>query len=185
VRVPFIVRGPGVARGARASALVENVDIAPTIAALAGASVPEFVEGRSIVPLLRGERPAAWRQVALVEAYPGGAPDAQAERLGQRPRRARARAARAAMRDQSVEARYVALRGERFTFVKHRNGFTELYDLTKDPHQLENVAARTEPRVIEALSTWATEMNRCAGTACREISARVPEAAKALVAPRR
>lgn len=180
VRVPFIVRGPGVAAGARVGALVENVDLAPTVAALAGVAPPSFVEGRSLVPLLHGQRVASWRQVALVESYAGEVSDARAARRGQRPRRAVARAAPDTA-DTAGVTRYVALRGARFTYVSHRSGERELYDLVRDPHQLENLAARTDRALLDALEGWTRAMHACAGESCRAISATVPAALRALV----
>jgi arylsulfatase A-like enzyme len=56
VRVPLIVCGPGLARGAQCDALVDLMDIMPTCCETARADVPEAVEGRSLLPLCRGER---------------------------------------------------------------------------------------------------------------------------------
>jgi N-acetylglucosamine-6-sulfatase len=70
IRVPMIVRGPGIPAGATTDRIAMNVDLAPTIAALAGARTPKFVDGRSLVPLLR--TPGAhrrWRTAAFVEHY--------------------------------------------------------------------------------------------------------------------
>jgi len=185
VRVPFIVRGPGVARGARITPLVENVDLAPTIAAIAGVQVPAFVDGRSILPLLRDETPASWRHVALVEAYPGGEPDARAMRRGQGRRAARMAAPAARALEERLQPRYAALRGERFSFVQHASGQRELYDLVRDPHQLENVAARTDGAVLEALEAWSRAMSACEGSTCRDVSSRIPAPLRALVTGRR
>ena len=64
-RVPFIVRGPGVQRGVVGNALVSQVDLAPTIADVAG--VPRVgMDGRSLLPLLRGETPE-WRRSLYIE----------------------------------------------------------------------------------------------------------------------
>src|SRR5215211_7550796 len=71
---PLIVRGPGIPRGAKSGALVGNHDIAPTLATmgLQGASVPDFVDGRSFLALAkdpanapgRGRRSSArWRPI--------------------------------------------------------------------------------------------------------------------------
>lgn len=69
-RVPLAVRGPGVPGGATRSELVSLVDLAPTILELAGATAPEALDGRSLVPLLRGEAaPSDWRHELLVEFY--------------------------------------------------------------------------------------------------------------------
>src|SRR5215213_2535169 len=70
IRVPLIVRGPGVPEGAKLEHLVLNNDLAPTFAELGGAEVPSFVDGRSLVPLLKHTPPSLkdWRQAFLVEA---------------------------------------------------------------------------------------------------------------------
>lgn len=58
-RIPLLVYVPGVKPG-RCDAFTGFVDLMPTILDLAGAEVPEFVQGKSLVPFLRGERPE-WR----------------------------------------------------------------------------------------------------------------------------
>ena len=65
-RVPLIVWGPGVAPGVDVDHLVANIDFAPTIAGLAGVTPPDFVEGTSMVPLLRGQDPP-WRDALTLE----------------------------------------------------------------------------------------------------------------------
>jgi arylsulfatase A-like enzyme len=69
IHLPLIVRGPGVARGAKAFQLVGNIDLAPTFADLAGAKTPDFVDGRSLAAILKGDAPKDWRQVFLVEHW--------------------------------------------------------------------------------------------------------------------
>ena len=43
----------------------------------------------------------------------------------------------------------------------------ENYDLVADPDQLDNLAAETDPRLIERLSARLTELTRCEGGGCR------------------
>jgi len=54
--IPFIVYLPGQTRGERVKALVQSTDIMPTILDLLGVEIPESVRGRSIRPVLEGER---------------------------------------------------------------------------------------------------------------------------------
>ena len=62
MRIPLIVRYPGtVAAGSRSDAIVNNTDLAPTLLALAGAEAPDFMQGRSLLPLLTGATPPDWR----------------------------------------------------------------------------------------------------------------------------
>lgn len=55
-RVPLVMAGPGVPVGARSAALCYLLDIFPTLCDLAGFTVPESVEGRSLLPVMRGEQ---------------------------------------------------------------------------------------------------------------------------------
>lgn len=64
LRIPALIydpRIPEAARGRRVTALVLNADLAPTLAELGGVTPPAAMQGRSLVPWLRGETPANWR----------------------------------------------------------------------------------------------------------------------------
>ena len=54
-RIPFLVRGPGIAAGSRASGYVYLLDVLPTLCDLAGIEVPAGIEGRSMRPVLEGK----------------------------------------------------------------------------------------------------------------------------------
>jgi N-acetylglucosamine-6-sulfatase len=113
IRVPLVVRAPGMgAVGQTSARLVQNIDIAPTVAALAGVIPPNLVDGRSIVPLLLGEE-TAWRSDLLFEQW--------------------------RVFDSS---QFVSVRTETWKFVEDRDtGERELYDLVADPYELQNLAA--------------------------------------------
>jgi arylsulfatase A-like enzyme len=64
IRVPLLVRDPRMGKDSRGKVIEKmalNVDISPTILDLAGIPIPETVQGRSLVPFLKGESPANWR----------------------------------------------------------------------------------------------------------------------------
>jgi arylsulfatase A-like enzyme len=68
-RVPFAIAGPdslGLQRQSKVDVPCTHADIMPTLLDLADAPIPETVDGRSLVPLLRGER-TAWRDVLHIE----------------------------------------------------------------------------------------------------------------------
>jgi arylsulfatase A-like enzyme len=71
--IPFVVRGPGVRQGVVSHELVANIDLAPTIAAWAGVQAPEYVDGRSLVPVLEGTQ-TLWRRWLLFEHFLSGHP---------------------------------------------------------------------------------------------------------------
>jgi arylsulfatase A-like enzyme len=63
LRAPLIVRWPGVSRaGAVNDNLVSNIDFAETFLDAAGLPIPAEMQGRSLVPLLKGDAPADWRK---------------------------------------------------------------------------------------------------------------------------
>ncbi len=70
MRVPLIVRVPGVKGGVRTGALIELIDVYPALCELAGAPVPAHAQGRSFVPLLtHPARP--WKDQAIGRYGPG------------------------------------------------------------------------------------------------------------------
>ncbi|WP_035603138.1 sulfatase/phosphatase domain-containing protein [Haloferula sp. BvORR071] len=61
--MPFLVRWPGVApAGVKNDALVQNIDYAPTFLEAAGQPIPATVQGKSLLPVLKGQKPADWRK---------------------------------------------------------------------------------------------------------------------------
>jgi len=70
LHTPLIVRWPGVTRpGGENADLVSNLDFAETFLEIAGVPVPPAMQGRSLVPLLRGQTPADWRRSFYYHYY--------------------------------------------------------------------------------------------------------------------
>jgi arylsulfatase A-like enzyme len=70
LRTPLLVRWPGVAKaGSVRAELVSNLDFAETLLEAAGVAVPGDMQGRSFVPLLKGEIPPDWRKSFYYEYY--------------------------------------------------------------------------------------------------------------------
>ncbi len=119
IRNPLLMRYPPlIAAGSRPSALALTVDIAPTVLEVAGAPVGDHIQGRSLVPLLRGET-ADWRESILVEFYTYENPF-----------------------NHLVEMDYRAIRTDRYKYIHWVKfpAMDELYDLTADPYELDNLA---------------------------------------------
>ena len=69
-RTPLLARWPGVIKpGQRNSDLVQNIDFAETFLDIAGAPIPDDMQGKSIVPLLKGETPKDWRKSLYYHYY--------------------------------------------------------------------------------------------------------------------
>ena len=141
LRVPLIVRGPGVPPGATLSALASEVDLAPTFAEIASATLPLPSDGRTLLPLFGGE-PPAWRQLQFFEQYPF---DDSAEDAGA---------------DQTLEPsepstpvaslRFNGLRTSSYKYVEYDTGEREYYDLLADPDELDNRYALPGLRASDA-----------------------------------
>lgn len=153
VRVPLLVRGPGVRPGRTVDVLAGNIDIAPTLADLAGVRVPAFVDGRSLAPALLGGREgvAARRAYLLEQAKIPGVPV--------NPRR----------REETYVPPFTALRTWRHLYVEYATGERELYDVVADKYQMHNIVPGN-PLVAE-LSARLRRMRTCAGDRCRAIEA--------------
>jgi len=70
VRVPLILSWPGqFVSGLRSQALVETVDVAPTLMDACGLGVPETMQGKSLLALLRGQVDPSFHKPAVVCEY--------------------------------------------------------------------------------------------------------------------
>jgi len=53
--------------------------------------------------------------------------------------------------------------------VEYNDGFHELYDLHKDPYEMENIAERAGPALISQLSKWLHALSACSGNTCKAL----------------
>ena len=148
-RIPILISGPGIKPGQRSKALIETVDLYPTLLALTGQAQPETGiaglnhDGTSLVPLLHGK--ATQIKDHVLHAYP------RAEKSDEKKR--------------SLIGRGV--RSERYRLVEWKEpgepaekAAIELYDYQTDPLEKKNLA-KENPAVVAEL---------------RAILARAPEA---------
>ncbi|MFN4218531.1 MAG: sulfatase [Candidatus Bipolaricaulia bacterium] len=168
IRVMLVVRGLGVPAGQVLEHLTGNIDLAPTFAELGEASIPDFVDGRSLVPLLHSSPPApdTWRQGFLIEhwtnqsqAVSASAPDGIWE--PQDPMELE-------QTQQLVIPQFAAIRTKDYLYVEYATGERELYDLKNDPYQLESLHAQADPALIGSLSERLAKLKTCSGASCRE-----------------
>ncbi|WP_019629891.1 sulfatase family protein [Actinomadura atramentaria] len=171
IRVPFLVRGPGIPAGRTVAALAGNTDIAPTLLDFAGARRPPLVDGRSLRrPLTTGRRPADWRAAFLLEhgTARNTRPAARYDGSGEPPDPYTPKT-----RDHVYLPVFTGVRTDRYLYLGYVTGERELYDLETDPYQLRNLAA-DDPAVVRRLAAWAERLRTCAGSECRTEEARPP-----------
>ncbi|MEP4076272.1 sulfatase [Haloferula sp.] len=135
LRTPFLVRWPSVIKPASVSKeIVSNLDFAPTLLEAAGVSVPERVQGHSLMPLFKGQTPDEWRKSFYYHYYefPGV---------------------------HSVPRHYgVATDRYKLVHLYKPDDYWELFDLEKDPHEMKNVF--DDPEYASARRTLEKELAR-------------------------
>jgi arylsulfatase A-like enzyme len=134
IRMPFLIRWPGVIKaGSTQAAMALNIDFAPTLLEIAGLSVPADMQGRSFLPLLKGQRPADWRTSWYYRYYhdPG---------------------------DHNTRAHY-GVRTETHKLIYFwKKDQWECYDLVHDPDELHNLAG--DPAYADLVAKLKAELYR-------------------------
>ena len=135
MRTPLIMRLPkGFDRKGDITEMVQNIDYAPTFLELAGVKVPEDIQGESLLPLLKGKKPADWRKSLyyLFYEYPA---------------------------EHMVKCHY-GVRTDRYKLIHFYNDIDawELYDLEKDPAEMHNVI--NDPTYSEVLADMQAELKK-------------------------
>jgi len=182
IRVPMVVRGPGVPAGAKLNHIAGNIDYAPTWAELAGIKAPDFVDGRSLVPLLKSNPPSLdqWRNCYLIQhgdpSKGTAASDDEAmmyevpeDMVGllEPPDGLPAEVAGDNQQRQLGITPYQGIRTQYYTYVEYTTGEKELYDLRSDPNQLTNLASKASPGLVAELAAHLRELEKCSGASCR------------------
>lgn len=147
--VPMVVIGPGIQPGTTVDAMTSMIDVAPTVMELVGGSAPTWVDGRSLLPWLRGVTPMEWREAVLVEnlAWASGS-DPDSERF--------------------AIPRYIALRTQEWIYVEYFRGERELYNRIKDPYNLRNVYRTADPKLKRVLRQQLLQLATCSANLCRQ-----------------
>ena len=119
---PLLMRLPdGYERRGEVTEMVQNIDYAPTFLELAGAAIPEDIQGRSLVPLLKGKQTAGeWRNSLYYHfsEFPA----------------------------EHMVKRHYGVRTDRWKLIHFYNDIDswEMYDLQNDPHELHNLYGNPE-----------------------------------------
>lgn len=134
IRDPFLIRYPKLIKaGTKIDQSMLNIDVAPTMLQLAGAPVPSAIQGRSVVPLLKGQT-SNWRTSFLMEYF--------AEKKYNRC------------------PSWQGVRSERWKYTHYANleGMDELYDIQADPYEMKNRI--NDPAAASALNQMKQELQR-------------------------
>jgi arylsulfatase A-like enzyme len=121
IKVPLLVYAPGLFEGGEVrEEVVSNMDIAPTMLELAGLGSPDHFDGRSMAPLLRGEKVEDWQNQFVYEYY-------WDVTYPQTPTT-------------------FAIRTDRFKYITYHGiwDLDELYDIVNDPEETTNLISETD-----------------------------------------
>lgn len=146
LRVPLVIRGPGVPVGETRSQLVTNLDVPATIVELSGAVPGRLADGRSLVPMFT-DASAPWRSEFLIEGndsielYP-------------------------------AFGYFTGVRSTTAMYAEHTDLHSvylgnEFYDLVLDPYELEGSATRTKYKsTVATMKAQLSSLSSCVGGGC-------------------
>lgn len=132
-RTPLIMRLPdGYDRRGDIDEFVQNIDYAPTFLEIAGVDIPDDIQGVSLMPLLRGEKPANWRDALYYHYYEFPAEHMVNKHYGVR------------------DDRYKLIHFYKAPATGSGVDQWELYDLLTDPHEMHNIYGQPGTEEITA-----------------------------------
>jgi hypothetical protein len=147
IRVPLLIRAPGMPKGVHRRQPVSNVDLAPTILDFANATAGRLQDGLSLAPLMETKRDFPGRGLEVETFF--NTPDATED-------------------PEDPPLNYRGVRTDRYLYAEHGSGERELYDLRSDPFELQNQAGNpVYAGVQSALQRLLSVEAICAGKTCR------------------
>jgi len=175
IRVPLYIRAPGIPGGQRTSLFALNTDLAPTIVDFAGATPTIAADGSSLRPVLQNPQTSDWRKRIFSEwASYAGTVTPTIDPLTDFP-------------VSFVGANFLKVFPPAYnlvrtspldsatpnvSYIEYVTGARELYDLTLDPYQLQNLGESISPlqlNRITALSQWIQAARNCANGSCQAL----------------
>ena len=171
VNVPLYVRGPGIAPGTEIDDVTANIDLAPTIADIAGAEIPPEVDGVSLLDRLHGGAPLDRKFVLIGRAL---TPTQTQSATGlEEPTEDFVETSRSSLLNDFTGVVNGRFKLVRYTHLPHE----ELYDLERDPYELDNLLRYDQAsydamtpqakRTVDALRTELDRLTTCSGVTCQ------------------
>ncbi|MGV1048400.1 MAG: sulfatase [Solirubrobacterales bacterium] len=196
--LPFLMRGPGIKPGTETGQLAANIDVAPTLLELAGVEADKSVDGTSLYPFahdpeLRTRRPILFESfvqtndveengggpaaapASVAAGNKGGGPGVNSRPKSLPPQDARRRGKGASASIVAPPKNYYGIRLGPYKYIEWPDGEKELYDITKDPYELNNKIRDPNFFPIRAfLHNELVRLETCKGRSCQEPAAKFP-----------
>lgn len=153
IRVPLVIRGPGIPEGQNMATLVANIDLAPTIVELSDATPLRTMDGISLVPAFSGLSLTPRYGVEIeCKGIGAGKADAEGEMLP----------------ENGLESlNYYAIRTDRYIYIQYADNIEEMYDLYWDPYEMRNIAnSGRYTKTKKTLITHLESLKTCHGSSC-------------------
>lgn len=179
--LPLLMRGPGIKPGTETGQLASTIDIAPTLLELAGVEPDKSVDGTSLYPFahdpsLRTRRPLLFESfVQSNDVEEGGARPSSAARASAARARTSGGEAKATASELAPPKNYYGIRLGPYKYIEWPDGEKELYDINRDPNELNNIVR--DPNFFPIRAFLHTELERletCHARTCREVSEKLP-----------
>jgi arylsulfatase A-like enzyme len=149
LKVPLVIRGPGVPKGQTVDGQVSNIDFAPTLLDMANVKAGRTMDGVSLLPTIDNPKKRPKRAIEIEALQPLFANPNIPANGWDRP--------------------YTGVRTDRYTYVVWtETGEKELYDRQTDPYELDNLAGDPAYGAVEAdLAAKLVKLRDCAGKSCQ------------------
>ncbi|XP_030624182.1 glucosamine (N-acetyl)-6-sulfatase (Sanfilippo disease IIID), b [Chanos chanos] len=173
IRVPLLVRGPGIKPKQTLQAPVVNIDLALTILDIAGVNLTQVnMDGQSFLPQMAPSlRNGTTRPYFLLEYTGEGHPvqDPACPKLGP----GLANCFPDCVCEDAYNNTYACVRtlkdhNLQYCEFADNESFVEVYNLTADPHQLENIVKKVDPALLQTMNQRLIKLQSCEGSSCRD-----------------
>jgi N-acetylglucosamine-6-sulfatase len=173
--LPLLIRGPGIKPGTSTGELAANIDLAPTILELAGATADKSIDGRSLVPYMKDPALRSRRPILFESFVETADVEANGEPTAQRARPSSTRNGGASASIVAPPKDYLGIRLGPYKYIEWPSGEKELYDITKDPYELNNIVRVRNLSPIRAfLHAQLVRLEACSGKTCQEVAPKFP-----------
>jgi arylsulfatase A-like enzyme len=158
--MPLVVRGPGIPEARQSDALSANVDLAPTFLQISGGRATVPLDGRSLLRFA-GDPELRSRRAVLLEDFTNAPRQNTGRSFG--------------LPSSRVPHAYTGIRVGPYKFIEYATGERELYNLNRDPYELQSLAANPGYRTVVAwLTTRLRKLASCSGAQCRRPVGPIP-----------
>lgn len=127
LRIPLLIQYPPLTnKGFEIDQMTLNIDLAPTLLEFAGVKKDSLMDGKSLLPLIKGEEPIGWRTSFFMEYY--------SDKVWPR----------------MVNMGYQGIRSTRYKYIQYTDleNMDELYDLEEDPFELKNIINQPDYQLV-------------------------------------